>query len=217
MALVDNLLSGASSYNQSSGGSQNSGWSTGGTMGTGAIVNDYNYRMMIAAQQYNAEEAAKARAWSEKMSNTAYQRAVADLEKAGLNPILAYTNGPASSMSGAAASSPMATGVTDNYQMSGSQGSSWQQSTGSSVQGLAEGLRQMGMSLQMFEGGLEGLVGMLSGKAAEQLKDAAGELAGEIVQETSNKNSNLNTMGRAIGKNSPLGAIINALVDGYSK
>ena len=38
------------------------------------------------------------RDWQEKMSNTAYQRAVKDMEAAGLNPMLAYSNGPASTL-----------------------------------------------------------------------------------------------------------------------
>lgn len=43
----------------------------------------------------SAEQAEIARDWSEQMSNSQYQRAVADLRKSGLNPILAASNGGA--------------------------------------------------------------------------------------------------------------------------
>lgn len=54
----------------------------------------------------SSKEAKKQRQWSERMSSTAYQRGMADMRLAGLNPILAYKQGGASSPTGSMAPMP---------------------------------------------------------------------------------------------------------------
>ena len=58
------------------------------------------------ANEANAEQAAQARDWQAQMRGTAYQATVKDLQAAGLNPMLAYSNG-ATQTPGAAMSAPM--------------------------------------------------------------------------------------------------------------
>lgn len=74
------------------------------TLAGGMLTNSTNSANVDKTNAFNAAEAEKNREYQTEMSNTAYQRGMADMAKAGLNPILAYQKGGASSPTGSMAS-----------------------------------------------------------------------------------------------------------------
>lgn len=107
----------------------------------------YNRIQQDAAMSYNSAEAAANRAWQERMSSTAYQRATEDMKKAGINPILAAQQGGASTPGGAqgsigqssisapsvgtqSASMPTISGTIANYSKTKAESWNWTDSSG---------------------------------------------------------------------------------------
>lgn len=79
-----------------------------GNMFTGDLDYARELELQSISNAFSASEAQKSRDFSERMSSTAYQRAMSDMRAAGLNPALAISQGGASTPSSASASASSA-------------------------------------------------------------------------------------------------------------
>lgn len=78
-----------------------------------------SHRGQTSANRTNIRLAREQMAFQERMSNTSYQRAVEDMRLAGINPMLAYAQGGASSPGGASARVESALGPAVSSAMHG--------------------------------------------------------------------------------------------------
>lgn len=136
----------------------------------------FNRELWLMQAEFNREEAQKNRDWQERMSNTQYQRAMADMQKAGLNPILAYSQGGAGVPGGAQA-------TVGGAQMSSAQGamaSGGLLSANSANMGNYTGIAEnMGTTLSLIGAIFGGISSAY--QASGGLGDVGGDILGEIT------------------------------------
>lgn len=163
-----------------------------------AMANDFSREQFERAMEFNASEAQKQRDWQERMMNTAYQRAVGDMEKAGLNPILAVTGGGISTGAGggSAASISSPTG---------------QAASGGVMQGISasEGnytgqMEYMGGLLGLLSAGIDGIGSAL--KAFGGLGEGGKAIAEALVNIFKDQGDNNKGYGHILG-NKALGGL----------
>lgn len=85
-----------------------------GVLGASALMGGASIFGTHLANKASAKSVQQQMDFQREMSNTAYQRSMEDMRKAGLNPILAYSQGGASTPSGASysASDALSSGVS---------------------------------------------------------------------------------------------------------
>lgn len=168
----------------------------------GAITQGiYNSISQGAAMQYNSAQAARQMKYEMHMSNTAYQRAMEDMRKAGLNPILAYAQGGASTPTGASGSvnaasmgMPSSSAASVGLQGGVSPVASHSSSAGSYQQSTSSGW-QLGETLFDYH-----MLNKSSAKDVEKVDKQARDLA-EVVKATQSKNRGSSYLGGPGGAN----------------
>lgn len=170
---------GATSGSSGQTGSQNNGYTISGTDTATAMA--FNREMMELANKAAAEEAQKNRDWQKMMSDTSFQRAVEDMKKAGINPILAAgTQAPMGY--GSAATMQMASGYAAPWSQGSTEGSSWGVNSSYSYNNFAQAIGQLVSALAGSAGSVKEKIEDMVDKGVTTAKEFAEAVKGDLAE-----------------------------------
>ena len=167
-SITDNRLASQYQFNSAQASAANQF-----TQGMWQQTADWNEAMWEKQAAFNAEQAQIQREWSERMENTKYQRAINDMSKAGLNPILAVTGGGISTGAGSGAAASVGGATMGSGGMAGAAAGS--ASNYSGIMDQSSGM--LGMLGMLFNSlsSASSAIGEL-GSVGEQVGEAFGEM-----------------------------------------
>lgn len=184
MSVIFNPMSALGALGQTydaegSQGSQGTSWESGYNNGLSINRTDssaaqaFNMGAMREANAFSAAEAQKNRDWQEYMSSSAFSRAVEDMKRAGINPILAAgaqapmgSGGQATGVTASIGNESSGYSISEGKNSGGSQNSSWGTNSAHAYSNFAKGVEDIVGAVK--ESGIgskavEGLVGFAGG------------------------------------------------------
>lgn len=185
LPLIGGIVGGLGSLGSGIAGLFGSGYAANRSAAAASAANKYSLQIARETNWANAMQAQRQMAFQEQMSNTSYQRAVKDLRKAGLNPILAALNSGASTPAGAMAQMQAAKVIPEDGSQHIMQGVGIAANAMQNVGGTAiQGLRSAAEALKTIEE-----IG-LTKKQTGQVEAAKNKLIAEVDMVSSQTSKN---------------------------